>query len=118
MKRAHRWMTLHRYFLTASRNKVLFELELSENRLDHPHTMIHLLLWYGCLFAVLEGYGEEGLVDPKTDGLMADAVKFDLLRRCRNATFHYSKQYIDPRVEAIGRARFCYLGTGASRVTQ
>lgn len=101
MIRAHRWITLHRYFLNASRNNALFERELTENRADHPHAMIHLLLWYGCLFVVVEGYAEEKLTDPNVDVLVGDTAKLDLLRRCRNATFHYANQYLDPRVEAV-----------------
>jgi len=101
MKRARRWITLHRYFLNTSRNKSLFEAQLSTERLDHPHTFIHLFLWYGCLFVVVEGYVAEGLADLRVDAALADEAKVALLRRCRNATFHYSEAYIDPRVEAV-----------------
>jgi hypothetical protein len=98
---AHRWITLHRYFLNASRNKSLFEQELEAGRAGEPHALIHLLLWYGCLYTVVEGYREEGISDVLTHALLQDDTKVQLLRRCRNAVFHYAKDYIDPRVDAV-----------------
>jgi len=101
MKNAQRWITLHCYFLNASRNRSLFEQELEAGRAGEPHSLIHLLLWYGCLYTVVEGYRQEAIDDPSTNALLHDNIKVQLLRRCRNAVFHYAKDYIDPRVDAV-----------------
>lgn len=93
--------TLHRYFLSASRNKSLFETELTAGRADAPHAFIHLQLWYACLFVVLEGWEAEVIVDPDVDLYRSDEAKVRLLRRCRNAVFHYAPDYIDPRLQAV-----------------
>jgi len=98
---AHRWITLHRYFLNASRNKSLFEQELEAGRAGEPHALIHLLLWYGCLFTVVEGYREEGVSDVLTNALLQDDTKVQLLRRSRHAVYHYAKDDLAPRVDAV-----------------
>lgn len=42
-------LTLHRYFLNASRNRSLFLQKLQADEEEHLHTQVHLDLWYACL---------------------------------------------------------------------
>jgi hypothetical protein len=58
------------------------------------------LLWCGMLFAVVEGYRELQLEDPKVDQLLNQAGRVDVLRRCRNGAFHFQKDYFDDRFMA------------------
>jgi hypothetical protein len=102
MKPEH--LTLHRYFLNASRNRSLFLSrleELGEKAFAHPHTRIHLDFWYGCLYVVIEGWRQESITDAATDTLLLNKKKVNLLRESRNATFHYHPKYIEPRVDAV-----------------
>jgi hypothetical protein len=94
-------LTLHRYFLAASCNKSLFQTELSNGRADQPHALIHLLLWYGTIYVVLEGWRVEKLTDSTVAKYTSDTVKCELLRQGRNAIFHYNSDYIDKRILSI-----------------
>jgi hypothetical protein len=94
-------LTLHRYFLNASRNRSLFLTKLQEGAVDHLHTMIHLDLWYGCLFVVVEGWRRERMRDDAVTALLRDSAKLALLGGYRNAVFHYGPDYIDPRQEKL-----------------
>ena len=93
--------TLHRYFLNASRNRSLFLSQLQRDELDNPHTRIHLDLWYGCLYVVIEGWRAERIDDPATTELLRDEKRVKLLAGNRNATFHYHRDYTDSRTAAL-----------------
>ena len=97
-------LTLHRYFLNASRNRSLFLKKLQKGELDHLHTAVHLDLWYGCLFVVIEGWRKEGINDPAVRALLRDGTKRGLLEGYRNAVFHYHPDYVDSRREAVFRS--------------
>ena len=98
-KREH--LTLHRYFLNASRNRSLFLQKLQEGESDHLHTTVHLDLWYGCLFVVVEGWRRERIDDLAVTTLLRDDRMRGLLEGYRNAVFHYHPDYIDSRREAV-----------------
>ena len=57
---------------------------------------MYMSYWYSGLFVVCEGWKELGLTDPAVDSLMTQD-KFDLLRRYRNGTLHFQKDYLDDR---------------------
>jgi hypothetical protein len=65
--------------------------------------MVHLLLWYGGLYVVLEGWRAERINFPPVTAILRDGDRVALLRGCRNAVFHYGPDYIEPRVEALFR---------------
>jgi len=90
-------LTLHRYFLRASRNRSLFLQKLQLDQVDHLHTPVHLDLWYACLFVVVEGYRKEKIHDQGVTNLLRDAKKLALLREFRNSVLHYSPDYTDAR---------------------
>lgn len=95
-------MTLHRYFLAASRNRSLFLSQLERgDAVDHPHTRLHLELWYACLVPVIEGWRAERIDDPAVTAYLRQRAKIKLLERARNAIFHYSRAYTDPRLLAV-----------------
>jgi hypothetical protein len=95
------YLTLHRYFLNASRNRSLFINQLQIEELDHPHTRIHLDLWYACLFVVIEGWRKERIRDQSVTHLLRQRKKVELLEGCRNAVFHYDSIYTGPRQEKL-----------------
>lgn len=58
---------------------------------------IFMSFWYGSLFVVIEGWKELGLHDPEIDTLL-DSQNVEHLRRYRNGTFHFQKDYFDKRL--------------------
>jgi len=55
--------------------------------------------WYASLHVVIEGWESLGLHDPVIDALLAHEGNFkSLLKRYRNATFHFSPDLLDARV--------------------
>jgi hypothetical protein len=97
-------LTLHRYFLNASRNRSLFLQKLQAGELDHLHTTVHLDLWYGCLFVVVEGWHKEKINDHAVTALLRDVQNRKLLEDYRNAVFHYHPNYVDSRRDAVFRS--------------
>lgn len=53
--------------------------------------------WYGGLYVVIEGWKELKLKDNIIDSLL-DSPNVDLLRRYRNGTFHFQRNYFDERL--------------------
>jgi hypothetical protein len=92
-------LTLHRYFLNASRNRSLFRQKLLAGELDHLDTRVHLDLWYACLFVVVEAWRRERIDDQAVTALLRNRKKAALLEGYRNAVFHYDPSYISPRQE-------------------
>lgn len=56
----------------------------------------YMSYWYGGMYVVIEGWEELKLHDEKIDKLLQSQNK-DLLRRYRNGTFHFQKDYFDAR---------------------
>jgi hypothetical protein len=100
-RRLPKYLTLHRYFLQASRNRSLFLAELQDGDIEGPRARLHLELWYACLVPVLEGWVKERINNPPVTAFMRENRKMRLLRQCRNAVFHYSPQYLDERTEEL-----------------
>jgi hypothetical protein len=94
---------LHRYFLHASRNRDLFVAEQtrSPHLLHKDRSRAHLELWYACLITVLEGWKREKINHAPVTEMARDHRKIDLLKKYRNAVFHYSPDYDDPRFVAV-----------------
>ena len=61
---------------------------------EHAH--IYMSYWYGALYVVIEGWHELKLTDPIIDGLLSSPY-VDLLRRYRNAVFHFQRKFNDER---------------------
>ena len=57
---------------------------------------IFMFYWYSAMFVVIEGYLELRLSDPGIDRLL-DSPNVNLLKRCRNGTFHFQKDYFTPK---------------------
>lgn len=58
-----------------------------------------LLFFYGSLYVVIEGYQELRVSDQKIDNLLQNTDNVDMLRRFRNAVFHYQKDLISPKLQ-------------------
>ena len=52
-------------------------------------SFMRLSVWYALLYVVIEGYREVGKKDDAIDKLLFDEPLVDMLRRFRNAMFHY-----------------------------
>jgi len=95
------FMTFHKYFIHADRMRVLFEAELQKKQ-GKPRTnidveeMMFLVLWYGCLYVVVEGWQTLKLSDPKIDHLLK-SKNVGLLKGCRHDTFHFQRKYLSNR---------------------
>lgn len=96
-------MALHRYFLWADRMRVHFAALLptttsAEDHWAHPYTAF----WYAGMFVVIEGWCTLGLKDARIDEMLK-SENVQHLRRFRNGTFHFQRQYFDQRfLELIG----------------
>ncbi len=66
---------------------------------DHEWRLFGLMsYWYSSLFVVVEGWGELELSDPLVCALLDHPDDFrTLLRRYRNAVFHYQPSLVDSR---------------------
>lgn len=98
---------LHRYFIWANRMRIYFDDVLkkhTEKKIDEHRfgieSMMYMSLWYGLLYVIIEGWESLKLNDAAIDGLLK-SPNSDLLKRYRNAAFHYPKkrQYHDERFE-------------------
>lgn len=101
-------ITLSRYFIWADTMKRHFEETLRKSGsvdLNGPRGIdvaMYMCLWYGCLYVVVEAWRELGLRDQEVDNLLT-SPHVDLLRRYRNAVFHYQKEYWPERFMAFLR---------------
>ncbi len=95
------FLSLHRYYIWATRLKGLFTEAINKNQVTDEITWasdlgLFMSHWYGALFVVVEGYRELGLHDIKVDNLLK-SENVELLRRFRNGTFHFQNNYYDNR---------------------
>ncbi len=56
---------------------------------EHASTVCRMQVWYSLLFVVIDGYKEIGLMYAPLEVVLAKEEYVGLLRRFRNATFHY-----------------------------
>jgi hypothetical protein len=91
-------MTLHRYFIWANRMRTHFDDILAQPLIGTAEieSFLYMSYWYGGLFVVIEGWKALQLSDSMIDGLLA-SPNVELLRRYRNAVFHFQQDYIDQR---------------------
>lgn len=58
---------------------------------------VYMTYFYSAIYLVIEGWKELKLLDPTVDKLI-DSPNTDKLRLFRNATFHYQKEPISPKL--------------------
>jgi hypothetical protein len=94
---------LHRYFIWADRMRVHFDqvlkAGLEKTKPNQSFTIdefLYMSYWYGGMYVVIEGWKDLGLSDPEIDNLL-NSPNVDLLRRYRNGTFHFQRDYFDER---------------------
>jgi hypothetical protein len=94
---------LHRYFIWADRMRVHFDqvlkagIETTESKRNFSlDEFLYMSYWYGGMYVVIEGWKDLGLADPEIDNLL-NSPNVDLLRRYRNGTFHFQRDYWDER---------------------
>lgn len=75
-------------------------------------SMIRMKIWYALVYVVIEGFIELRLTDATVERLLADTTKVDLLRRFRNAIFHFQPSPWDQRLQGFleepGSARWVH----------
>ncbi len=93
---------LSRYFIWADKMRHDFQHHIMNRNDDDDeftfseHGHIHMSYWYGALYVLVEGWHELSLRDEKIDQLLTSPY-VDMLRRYRNAVFHFQKKYSDKR---------------------
>ena len=93
---------LSRYFIWSDKlRRDFYQLVTNEDKapdktifLEHVH--IYMSYWYSSLYVLIEGWHSLGLQDKEIDRLLASPY-VDLLRRYRNAVFHFQKRFSDKR---------------------
>lgn len=76
----------------------------------NPPGFVYMMYFFGGLYTLIEGWKELALSDPVIDSILAhQAPLIDLLRRCRNAAFHYQA---DPLIPKLGQ----FLKTGERHI--
>lgn len=104
-------VALHKYFLNSSTLRKKFDDTLKEiakceknpeqlEEILSKHAFdsgVLLLLWYGYVWVVIEGWQGLKLSHPMVDKLLKDRNHMALLRGLRNDVFHYQKKYAPDR---------------------
>lgn len=98
-------ITLHRYYIWANKMRVdFYNIMEIENRISKAQyeieSLMHMSLWYGSLYVVIEGWQKLKLEDKIIDDLLK-SKNVDLLRRYRNGVFHFQKEYSDSRFKKL-----------------
>jgi hypothetical protein len=57
---------------------------------------LYMSYWYAGLYVVIEGWRDLKFSDPVIDNLL-QSPNVQLLRRYRNGTFHFQREYFDER---------------------
>jgi len=103
MARTDAVVTLHRYYVWANRMRTHFDtlLEGVSTAKDKKNSFeiearLYMSYWYSALYVVIEGWRDLKLNDPVIDSLLR-SKNVPLLKRYRNGTFHYQKNYNDER---------------------
>jgi hypothetical protein len=84
-------VTLHRYYIWANRMRTHFDEVISKGMLDGKaeiESFLYMSYWYGGLYVVIEGWRELKLTDNTID-ILLQSPNVELLRRYRNAVFHF-----------------------------
>lgn len=113
-KQVERTLAFARYLSWADLQKNLFDAEMSREvdsaddtaLKDHEWRWFGLMsYWYASLNVVIEAWDKLSFVDPTINRLLAHPNQFrKLLRRYRNAVFHFQQSLLDPRfVELLVR---------------
>jgi hypothetical protein len=115
-------LSLHHYFVAASRmqhhfesNLVPFEEPQSATVEDPNRPVLELFAgprgnfmyyWYGSLYVVVEGFRSLHLNDQSIEALLGSTY-VNALRRCRNGAFHFKPTYFSARsLKAISTPDF------------
>lgn len=93
--------SLGRYFIWSDKMRHEFHVLIASNKGDDDMVFleyVHLYMsyWYASLYVVIEGWQAMNLKDDAINGLL-DSPYLDLLRRYRNAVFHFQKRFSDKR---------------------
>lgn len=111
--RVDQTLAFGRYLSWADLQNSLFEAEVAkevaasdaEASTKHEWRWFGLMCyWYSSLYVVVEAWDQLRFSDPVIDRLLAHPKQFrTLLRKFRNATFHYQPSLLDPRfLELLG----------------
>ena len=98
-KKQEQLYALHRYFIWANKMRDHFDniLKITPKTAKYKHKLkiesfLYMSYWYGGLYVVIEGWKCLKLKDFEIDKLLL-SLNVGLLRRYRNATFHYQNEY-------------------------
>jgi hypothetical protein len=70
--------------------------DLTPDRQLFAEFFAYLSLWYGTLWVALDGWRQLGLPNERLAAVLGDG-RFGLLKGFRNVTFHFLRDYVEPR---------------------
>jgi hypothetical protein len=123
----HDLAVLHRYWIAADSVKIFVGMTVPDekghsHRLERPNmtafdpqyisSFYRLSIWYALLYVVAEEYREKEYADETIDKLLADEKMVGLLRRSRNATFHFQRDFFSEKFWGL------YLEAGSEKWVQ
>lgn len=105
---------LHRHWVVADSIRVVLQQKLlnSKEEVDVIHKfgldyivfgekvsmLCRMQVWYSLLFVVIEGYKELGMNFAPLENVLENSENVSLLRRYRNATFHYQADPLNDKI--------------------
>jgi len=95
MASEQKMLSLYNYFAWADHMKRLYEASRDSPEslpgVGDPTTWVTMSYWYGGLYVIVEAWTEnlKGLKDKRIDSLLHEKELVKLLKKYRNATFHY-----------------------------
>ncbi len=109
-----RLVALHRHWIVADAVRVVLQQKTNtpdqEERAikkfgieyvafgEHASMICRIQVWYSLLYVVVEGYRELGQKYDPLEEVLAKAEYVDLLRRFRNATFHFQADPLNDKL--------------------
>jgi hypothetical protein len=94
------FLSFHKFFIQVNSLKTLFQEYIKNNEkvkdtesVEFFQSMIYMSLWYATLYPVIEGYEELNIKNLEIDACLNIPNFKDLLKKFRNKTLHYQKEY-------------------------
>jgi hypothetical protein len=112
----HDLIVLHRYWLAADAVKQFIAAKLpGRDTTKLPKDLVgvaeiwsgvlRMQVFYGLMYVVIEGYRELDCHDAALDELLSQTHYVEALRRFRNATFHFQKKFVSPKLLAFSKLK-------------
>lgn len=111
----HQMMAWGKYICWAYKQRENCEKEIQlDNNDNYPMFFLYKSQWYASLHVVVEGWESLQESDETIEKLLSEYKDFALLiKKCRNATYHYQKSILDKRISNSLEQSELFAWTGA-----